>query len=564
MPHVRGSGPATAAALVACLVLACRENLHPPGGPVASLQVAPAYLALDPGDTATFTATARNAAGQVLAGIAIAWTSSDTAVASVGPTGLVRGVAAGTATIRATAELDTGTARVTVLAHSAGVRLVPASATLVPGGSLPLAVLPRDPSGPFVEPTSVVWSSSDTFTVRVSPDGTVSAVREGAAWVVARLWAWSDSTRVGVVAATFSAVSAGPYRNTCATGPQGAFCWGHEGFEGQLGAGLRLDAVAAPVGVLGGERLVAVSAGNSFTCGLTADGAPFCWGSGVYGRVGDGTVDSVRVAPVPVAGNLPMRAISAGRRHACGLRTDGLVTCWGSNAAGALGSASAGHYSALPVTVETTVPIVSVGVGYMHSCALAADSVAYCWGHGARLGDGTGLDRAQPAPVSGGHRFTALSVGWNHSCGLTRDGTVWCWGYNTDGELGRVTGITVTVPVSVDGAPVLASVTAGYLATCGLTADGRAYCWGWNGVGQLGTGDTLGGPVPRPVAGGLRFTALSVGSEHTCGLATDGLLYCWGSRERGMLGDGADAGIRPTPVVVSGQRRTTPARIAQR
>jgi len=563
VPHLRCPGPATAAALLASLVLACRENLPAPGGPVASVRIVPESLTIMQGDTATLAATARNAAGEVLEGVAIAWSSSDTAVASVGSGGLVRGTAAGAATIAAATEGDTGTARVAVLARIAGLDIVPATATLVPGGSLPLAALALDPSGVSLGPKTATWSSTDTAAVRISPEGTVSAAREGAAWVFARFGSWGDSARIRVVTVTFTAVSAGPYQSTCATGPQGAFCWGNEASAGNLGAGARFDAAATPVGVIAGDRFATVSAGDAFTCGLTAAGTPFCWGHGAYGRLGDGTVDSVRVEPVPVAGGLVLRSLSAGRRHACGLTRDGQALCWGGNSTGALGIPSVND-SPLPVVVETDRAFVSVGAGYLHSCGLGSDGVAYCWGRGFQLGDSVGVSRSQPAPVYGGHRFTALSVGWNHSCGLATDGKVWCWGYNLAGELGRPTGMIVTIPVSVDGGPALAGVTAGYTATCGLTADGSAYCWGWNNAGQLGTGDTTGGPAPRPVAGGLRFTALSVGNVHTCGLATDGLLYCWGSRERGMLGDGLVSGIQMTPVAVHGQRRTAPARIALR
>ena len=564
MLPLRGPALATVAVFLASLVLACRENLHPPGGPVTSVRVAPESLTITQGDTASLAATARNASGEALDDVSLAWTSSDTNVAAVGPGGLVRGVAAGLATIAAAAERATGSARVTVLARIAGIDVVPASATLVPGGSFPLAALALDPSGALVGPKTATWSSTDTTAVRVSPEGSISAAREGTAWVVARVGSWRDSARVTVATVTFTAVSAGPYQSTCATGPQGAFCWGNEASAGNIGAGTRLDLAATPVGVVGGDRFVTLSAGDAFTCGLTAAGAPYCWGNGAYGRLGDGTVDSVRVAPVAVAGGLMLRSLSAGRRHACGLTREGLALCWGGNSTGALGIPSTTDHSPLPVSVEAGGVFVSAGAGYLHSCGLGADSVAYCWGRGFQLGDSVGVSRSQPAPVYGGHRFTALSVGWNHTCGLATDGLTWCWGYNLAGELGRATGTPVTIPVSVDGGPAFVSVTAGYTATCGLTADGSAYCWGWNNAGQLGTGDTTGGPAPRPVAGGLRFTALSVGNVHTCGLATDGLLYCWGSRERGMLGDGTEAGIQLTPVAVIGQRRTAHTRIAPR
>src|SRR5205814_4107300 len=58
-------------------------------------------------------------AGNVLTGRTISWTSSNAAVATVSGTGLVSGVAAGSATITATSEGRSGQAQVTVAAPSA-------------------------------------------------------------------------------------------------------------------------------------------------------------------------------------------------------------------------------------------------------------------------------------------------------------------------------------------------------------------------------------------------------------------------------------------------------------
>ena len=68
------------------------------------------------GATVQLTATLRDAAGNVLTGRAVAWSSSNTSTATVSGTGLVTGVAAGPATITATSETKSGAAVVTVTA----------------------------------------------------------------------------------------------------------------------------------------------------------------------------------------------------------------------------------------------------------------------------------------------------------------------------------------------------------------------------------------------------------------------------------------------------------------
>lgn len=72
------------------------------GATVASVVLSPGGLTVVPGGTASFGAEARDANGAAIAGVTFDWTSSDAAVATVAG-GVATGVAAGTATIRASA-----------------------------------------------------------------------------------------------------------------------------------------------------------------------------------------------------------------------------------------------------------------------------------------------------------------------------------------------------------------------------------------------------------------------------------------------------------------------------
>ena len=85
--------------------------------PVSAVVVTPATAQLTIGGaTSQLAAVARDASGATLAGRAITWASSNTAIATVAQTGAVTAVAVGTTTISATSEGKVGTADVTVLA----------------------------------------------------------------------------------------------------------------------------------------------------------------------------------------------------------------------------------------------------------------------------------------------------------------------------------------------------------------------------------------------------------------------------------------------------------------
>jgi len=86
--------------------------------PVASVAVAPATVSLAVGQTVQLTATPRDAANNVLTGRTVTWSTSDGSVATVGTSGLVAAAAAGSATITATSEGQSGTSAVTVSAAS--------------------------------------------------------------------------------------------------------------------------------------------------------------------------------------------------------------------------------------------------------------------------------------------------------------------------------------------------------------------------------------------------------------------------------------------------------------
>ena len=82
--------------------------------PVHSVTLAPSEPIVEQGRVQTLTATLRDAAGKILTGRPIVWTSSDVRIASVDQSGTVVGVRRGTARITATAEGRQGSTDVRV------------------------------------------------------------------------------------------------------------------------------------------------------------------------------------------------------------------------------------------------------------------------------------------------------------------------------------------------------------------------------------------------------------------------------------------------------------------
>src|SRR6185437_12906075 len=116
--------------------------------PVASVTVVLSPSSITAVGTSQATATTLDSHGGVLSGRAVAWSSSNTAVATVSQTGLVTAVAVGSASIVATSEGQTGSATLTVTqAPVASVTVTPAPTTLVQGATEQLTATPKDALG---------------------------------------------------------------------------------------------------------------------------------------------------------------------------------------------------------------------------------------------------------------------------------------------------------------------------------------------------------------------------------------------------------------------------------
>src|SRR5438132_945740 len=111
---------------------------------IASVVVSPASATVPVGQTLQLTATPEDANGNPLSGRTVTWSSGSSAVAAVNGSGLVTGVALGSATITAASEGQSGTAAITVTrVPVASVTVSPATANLQQGQTRQLTATTR-------------------------------------------------------------------------------------------------------------------------------------------------------------------------------------------------------------------------------------------------------------------------------------------------------------------------------------------------------------------------------------------------------------------------------------
>jgi hypothetical protein len=189
--------------------------------PVGSVTVSPDTATILVGGTRQLSALVRDAAGGTLTGRTVAWSSSDNTKATVSSTGLVTGVAAGTATITAASEGRQGQATITVVVPAASrVVINPLFATLDVGQNTNLGVSILNQAGQPIQGATATWSSLNTNIATVdAATGRVTAAATGQARIVAQSGTAADTALV-MVLDTRSIVSTAFAREAgSATGP---------------------------------------------------------------------------------------------------------------------------------------------------------------------------------------------------------------------------------------------------------------------------------------------------------------------------------------------------------
>ncbi len=178
--------------------------------PVASVSVTPASTTVTVGGTVSLVAALKDANGNALAGRAVTWSSNNTSVASVSGSGLVTAAAAGSATITATSEGQSGSATVSATTVPvASVAVSPATASVLAGQTVQLTATPKDANGTALSGRTVTWASSNVGVATVS-GGVVSGVAAGAVTITATSEGQSGAATVSVTSVPVASVTVSP------------------------------------------------------------------------------------------------------------------------------------------------------------------------------------------------------------------------------------------------------------------------------------------------------------------------------------------------------------------
>lgn len=442
--------------------------------PVAAVAVTPGSLALTVGQVGSLTAVATDAAGNVLPGRGVSWTSSNAGIATVNGSGLVTAIGVGSASITATSEGKTATVPVVVAAAPvapppppapvASVLISPANASVTVGGGITLVATTTDAQGNVLAGRTVTWVSSAPQIASVDASGTVRGVARGSATITAASEGKAATAQITVNApptpppAPVASVTLTPGSATLIVGSTTVLTATTRDADGDVLAGRSIAWLTS------NAMVATVSAGGT----VTAVGPGTATISAVSeGKSGGATITVNPPAPVPVASITltpatatltPGGAITLGAAlfDAAHNALTGRTVTWTSSAPGiatvnasgtvtavatgtaTITAASEGVTATAQITVNPTpaVPVATV--------AVSPATVTLVTGNTARL--------ASIARDAGGNVLTGRAVTWTSSAP----------GIATVSAAGVVTGVapgTATVTATVEGRVGSATIT---------------------------------------------------------------------------------------------------------
>ena len=361
----------------------------------------------------------------------------------------------------------------------------------------------------------------------------------------------------------------GGFDHTCAKSKSGTLkCWGSDAL-GQVGNGVELypdgnapPNTVTPSSVVGlGNDLVGVGNGLSHACAIKSDRTLVCWGYNYYGQLGDGKKEPQTATPVVVAGVSNVIQVAGGITFTCAIVSSGNVKCWGDNTHGQLGNGGNAATTSI-VDVKGLSDAVEIAVGSYHACVLRSGGTVSCWGlnSAGQLGNGNTMDQYIPVDVGSVSQGMHITAGFNFSCAVKSSGQILCWGGNDYGQLGNGSSSASPTPnaVTVSNFSDAISIGAGTNHACAVHKTGSVSCWGLNDDGQLGNGmksATAGTPTATPVSVVGLSNAVSMGQilgVHSCAANTNGVVLCWGSNYNSELAEDSTMQHEYSPVGVSG------------
>ena len=246
---------------------------------------------------------------------------------------------------------------------------------------------------------------------------------------------------------SFVSIDAGGW-STCATTASQLYCWGELGAVNTPAQYTGAPTFISNFDNSGGSQLALGFRHACITLFWYAE--MNCWGKNDERQAGVNPANAIYYPNSPEylvfaqANDLgaTVKRASSDSNFTCADLVNGTVSCFGSNVYGQLGNGVTSLATFTSQSVGNLKPLHGVAVGARHACALDASNAPWCWGWNSKGQTGHLVSPPDTNPIAVDvshipvHTFRAVAAGQYHSCGIGTDNHIYCWGWNSYAELG--------------------------------------------------------------------------------------------------------------------------------
>jgi alpha-tubulin suppressor-like RCC1 family protein len=225
------------------------------------------------------------------------------------------------------------------------------------------------------------------------------------------------------------------------------WCWGAND-SGQTGLGAATGTQLVPTQVGTDSDWIQLTLGgvhnaDGFACALKVNRTLWCWGENGWGATGQATLVGDTLVPTQVGLSNQWGSVDAGEYHVCAVALDTHVWCWGTNQYGVTALGTGLGSATVPTMTTLTAGWANVSAGGVHTCGVRTSGVMNCWGWGS-------TSQAPPSPPGTtwviAETAPEVTAATTYSCAINSAGALYCFGYNDFGRTGLNTNTGITNP----------------------------------------------------------------------------------------------------------------------